>query len=113
MNADMLALNALALVGLVREEVPFTVGLHLAKIDRQQLEHLTIALAAMVPDDRPLSELLAWTDARIPEKSREKHNRIRREKRAAAREAGDPAYLAARARATAAERERVARKRAA
>ena len=62
-DAERLAAEAVQLVVMVRDEDPQVVGQHLADLDTTRLAQLTIALAAMVPDDKPLSELLAWCDS--------------------------------------------------
>lgn len=51
------------LAGLVRTEGPDGIGAYLDALDREQLYAVVVTLAAMVPDDVPVSELLAWLDA--------------------------------------------------
>lgn len=52
--------RALKFAGLVRDEGPDSLGLYLDKLDRGQLYGLTVALAAMVPEDQTPEDLLAW-----------------------------------------------------
>lgn len=59
-RADTAVADGLELVGLVREYGPDLIDDFLARRDRYQLEALVVALAAMVPDDRSVDELLAW-----------------------------------------------------
>ena len=47
---------------MVRDESRETIAEFLDRLDRQGLYGLVVALAAMVPDDVPQSELLAWVD---------------------------------------------------
>lgn len=49
-----------AFVCMVRDEGPDATGAYLDALDRAQLYALTVTLAAMVPDDVPAAELLAW-----------------------------------------------------
>ena len=51
------------LAGLVREEGPDGIGAYLDELDREQLYAVVVTLAAMVPLDTPVAELLAWLDA--------------------------------------------------
>lgn len=55
--------RALAFVQTVREEHRLGIGAFLAGLDRPSLEALAVVLAALVPDDRSVEELLAWTEA--------------------------------------------------
>ena len=48
--------------GLVRDEGPEGIGAYLDQLEPEQLYALTTALAAMVPLDVPVAELLAWVD---------------------------------------------------
>lgn len=52
---------ALRLVGIVRDEGQDAVAGVLHPLDLRELYALAVVLAAMVPDDRPLSDLLGWT----------------------------------------------------
>lgn len=63
-DAERLAAEAVRLVMMVRDDDPQVVGQHLASLSATRLAQLTIALAAMVPDDKPLSELLAWCESK-------------------------------------------------
>lgn len=46
----------------IRDENPGALWVDLACMTRDRLLALTFALAAMVPDDRTVGELLAWTE---------------------------------------------------
>lgn len=52
--------RAAHLVCLVRDEGRDGIGDFLDALDLQRLYALTVTLAAMVPDDRPVEDLLAW-----------------------------------------------------
>jgi len=52
--------GATRLVSLVREEGPDGIGDFLDRRTRQGLYGLVVALAAMVPDDQPVEDLLEW-----------------------------------------------------
>ena len=52
--------RATAMVVAVRDEGPVEVAAILDPLNRDQLYALTVALAAMVPDDQPIDELLGW-----------------------------------------------------
>lgn len=54
--------RAANLICLTRDESADTIGAALDRADRQDLYALCVVLAAMVPDDKPMSELLAWID---------------------------------------------------
>lgn len=54
--------RATALATLVRDEGPESIARILDPLNRQQLYALVVALAALVPDDRSVRELLAWLD---------------------------------------------------
>ena len=57
--------DAVELVGDIRELDPRQVAGRVELLRRRDPDRLTalvIALAALVPDDKPVSELLAWTD---------------------------------------------------
>lgn len=54
--------RATELVCLVRDEGADTIGTWLNRLDRQALYGLTVTLAAMVPDDATVDELLAWIE---------------------------------------------------
>lgn len=47
---------------MVRDESADTLGAYLDELDRDSLYGLVVALAAMVPDDVPATDLLAWMD---------------------------------------------------
>lgn len=47
---------------MVRDESRETIAAFLDPLDRQNLYALVVALAAMVPDDVPQADLLAWVD---------------------------------------------------
>lgn len=51
---------------LVREEGADGIGAYLDALDLEDLYAITVTLAAMVPTDRPASELLAWLDRLDP-----------------------------------------------
>ncbi len=59
-RADTAVADGLELVGLVRDYTADVIGDYLARRDREQLEALIVALAAMVPDDVSVDTLLAW-----------------------------------------------------
>lgn len=79
--------SATALVSMVRDEGPDTLGEYLDRRDRQALYGLVVTLAAMVPDDRPVEELLAWLPAgsssTMTPEAMARHAAKRRAKRAA------------------------------
>jgi hypothetical protein len=52
--------RATQLACLVRDEGRDGIGDFLDTLTMQQLYGMCVALAAMVPDDRPVHELLAW-----------------------------------------------------
>lgn len=54
--------RAMTLTCMVRDESADTIGAYLDQLDRDALYALTVTLAAMVPDDVPMSVLLAWID---------------------------------------------------
>lgn len=58
--AERLLPKALELVCLVRDEGPDAIGAWLAKLNRAERRALPVILAAMVPDDQPIDELLGW-----------------------------------------------------
>jgi hypothetical protein len=60
--AERALVDAVALVGLVRDEDPRVVHGALAYYTHEQLAVLCVALAAMVPPDRSTADLLAWLD---------------------------------------------------
>lgn len=60
--ADRLAALACELAGRIRDEDPAEVHAELANMNHAQLVSLASVMAALIPDDRPLSELLAWID---------------------------------------------------
>lgn len=69
-RGDTVAELAMELVVDVRDLDPSRVHSRLAAIGRRDpllLRQLVVALAAMVPDDRPASELLAWTERLMPD----------------------------------------------
>jgi hypothetical protein len=55
--------RAAELVVMVRDEGTDAIGAFLDRCDRQGLYALVVTLAAMVPDDAPMDELLAWITA--------------------------------------------------
>lgn len=60
------ALNrATELVVMVRDEGTDATGAFLDRLDRQGLYALAVTLAAMVPDDQPVDDLLAWVDGAL------------------------------------------------
>lgn len=72
-RAYQAALDAVDLIAAVRDYDPREVWgtLHLRnQKDPLRLIALCVALAAMVPDDRPASELLKWTDDLTPDPER-------------------------------------------
>ena len=54
--------RACDLVTVVRDEPREGIEAWLARYDRADLDSIVTVLACMVPDDRPISELLAWID---------------------------------------------------
>lgn len=54
--------RAQELACMVRDEGRDAIGAFLDRLDRQALYGLTVALAAMVPVDRPAHDLIAWID---------------------------------------------------
>ena len=54
--------RAQAFVGLVREQGPDAIGGYLDALTVDQLYALTTTLAALVPDDVPVGDLLGWLD---------------------------------------------------
>lgn len=61
------ALNrATSLVTVVRDEGPESIGAILDRCDTQGLYALATVLACMVPDDRPVRDLLSWLDDALP-----------------------------------------------
>lgn len=54
--------RAQALACMVRDESADTIGPYLDRLNIEQMYGLVVALAAMVPDDQPSAELLAWLD---------------------------------------------------
>jgi hypothetical protein len=72
-RAHQAALDAVDLVAAVRDYDPREVWgtLHLRnQRDPLRLIALCVALAAMVPVDRPTRDLLAWTDGLVPARVR-------------------------------------------
>lgn len=68
--ADALVPVAAELVGTVRDYGPEDVNAVLAKVPGGMYHSLAVLLAAMVDPDRTPSELLAWTQVRIPARPR-------------------------------------------
>lgn len=71
--ADEVAELAAAIVVDLRDEDPERLHARLRALRRRdplRVEQLVVALAAMVPDDVPVSELLGWTDRLMPETRR-------------------------------------------
>ena len=64
---DGLAEGAVDLVSKVRDTDPVEVWQKLSGLDRDRLQALTVALAALVPDDRTAAELFAWSDRLVDE----------------------------------------------
>jgi hypothetical protein len=58
--AERLLPKAQELVCLVRDEGPDSIGEWLAGLSKTETQALAVILAAMVPDDKPVDELLAW-----------------------------------------------------
>jgi len=54
------------LVGAVHDDGPGEVAALLTRLDTAELYALTVTLAAMVPTDRTVTELLAWNDVAPP-----------------------------------------------
>lgn len=52
--------RAAELVVMVRDEGTDAIGAFLDRCDRQALYALAVTLAAMVPDDQPMDDLLGW-----------------------------------------------------
>lgn len=63
--ANSARVRAANLICTVRDEGADSIGHILDKCDRQALYALCVVLAAMVPDDVPASELLAWLEPRL------------------------------------------------
>ena len=59
---DLAVKDGLELVGIVRDYGVDTITEFVRQRDRHQLEAMAVALAAMVPDDQPVSALLAWIE---------------------------------------------------
>lgn len=53
--------RAADLICAVRDEGACGIARHLDDLTTEQHYALTVTLAAMVPDDRPVEQLLAWT----------------------------------------------------
>lgn len=71
--ADEVAELAAQMVVDLRDEDPTRLHARLLTLRRHdplRLEQLVVALAAMVPDDVPVSELLGWTDRLMPAERR-------------------------------------------
>lgn len=83
--------SATELVSMVRDEGPDTLGEYLDRRDRQALYGLVVTLAAMVPDDRSVEDLLEWlpvaSSATMTPEAMARHAAKRRAKRAATRAA--------------------------
>jgi len=62
MAARSAVMRAQHLAGLVRDEGPDGIGAYLDALEPDQLYALVVALAAMVPLDTPVADLLAWVD---------------------------------------------------
>lgn len=62
LRADIGVERGLHLAGLVRDYDRVLLGRWLRSVGRRDLEDIALALAAMVDPDRPVSELLGWTD---------------------------------------------------
>lgn len=60
--ARIARLRAASATCLVRDEGADGIGAFLDRLDRQDLYALVTVLAAMVPDDCPMDDLLAWVD---------------------------------------------------
>jgi hypothetical protein len=58
---------ALDLVWKVRDRDPVEVWQKLSNLDRDRLQALTVALAALVPDDRTEAQLFEWSDSLVDE----------------------------------------------
>lgn len=54
--------RAQRLAGMVRDESTDTIGPYLDAMDLDQLYAITVTLAAMVPLDTPVDELLGWLE---------------------------------------------------
>lgn len=67
-DADRAVADGLELVGIVRDYGRDTIEEWVRDKDRLTLEQITVALAAMVPDDVPVSQLLAWCDYDLRER---------------------------------------------
>lgn len=52
--------RAQKLIALVREEGTDGIGGYLDRLDQRQMYALVVTLAAMVPDDVPVGDLLTW-----------------------------------------------------
>jgi hypothetical protein len=59
-RADGLLAAAVDLITRVRDDDPRAVQRHLDALDPVEHRDITVLLAAMVPDDRTATELLAW-----------------------------------------------------
>ena len=67
---DLAVKDGLELVGIVRDYGLDTITEFVRQRDRHQLEAMAVALAAMVPDDQPVSALLAWIEPEHVDRSR-------------------------------------------
>lgn len=54
--------RATELACMVRDEGPCGIGEYLDRLDREALYALTVSLAAMVPIDTPVEDLLSWLE---------------------------------------------------
>jgi hypothetical protein len=68
----------LELVRVVREEGRDAITAWVRKRTRYDLEALTVTLAAMVPEDRSVADLLAWCSPDVQRAERERQLRILR-----------------------------------
>lgn len=53
---------------MVRDEDVAGIAAQLGKLDCQQFYALAVVMAAMIPDDQPVGDLLAWFEAGTPQR---------------------------------------------
>jgi len=79
--------RATTLACMVRDESADTIGDYLDDLDRDQFYALTVALAAMVPVDQPVEQLLGWLEplgAELERTAQREQKRVARQQQDAA-----------------------------